>query len=158
MSPGPAVESQDHVVGLFARLLSTDWPTVRKAKHELVNLQETVIPSLLTLLAEDKYVKLQNTGSLQYPGATQFDRRYPGGKIQSVDYDIDWIRVRAGWVLEELTFQAFGFSQPEAVSEWWRLFNAAGVDDLKPEEVLDLIRDTDSKREGRKRAAESAVS
>jgi hypothetical protein len=29
----------------------------------------------------------------------------------ALDYDVDWISVRAGWALENLTFQKFGFRE-----------------------------------------------
>ena len=51
-------------------------------------------------------VKLRNTMDLIYPGAERF---YGHGFI--VPYELDWIAVRAGWVLEELTFQDFGFRE-----------------------------------------------
>ncbi|HKY29024.1 MAG TPA: hypothetical protein VJM12_13880 [Pyrinomonadaceae bacterium] len=44
------------------------------------------------------------------------DLIHPGAKTFSghgwiLDYDVDWISVRAGWALEELTFQNFGFRE-----------------------------------------------
>jgi len=56
-------------------------------------------------MGDDTRVPLTDTGDLIYPGAKHF---YGHGFI--VDYDLDVLAVRAGWVLEELTFQDFGFS------------------------------------------------
>jgi hypothetical protein len=83
---------------------SDDWPTVLKAKESLENLEGKSIPDLIKLLSSDSFVKLQNTSDLIYPGAEKF---YGHGQI--IDYDIDDISIRAGWLLEEITFQRFGF-------------------------------------------------
>ena len=65
------------------------------------------IPVLIEMLKDTSYVKLENTADLIYPGTEKFY-----GHGWSISYDIDWIAVRAAWVLEELTFQDFGYSQP----------------------------------------------
>lgn len=49
-------------------------------------------------------VPLTDTMDLIYPGAKTF---YGHGYI--VNYDLDSLAVRAGWVLESITFQDFGF-------------------------------------------------
>jgi hypothetical protein len=79
---------------------------VNKSKDTLVNLGEKAIPKLIELLKDTSFVKLTNTNGLIYPGATKY---YGHGGI--IDYDIDWISVRAGWVLEEITFEDFGYKQ-----------------------------------------------
>lgn len=56
------------------------------------------------MLKDTSFVKLNNTADLIYPGAEKF---YGHGWI--VNYDIDWISVRAAWLLEEITFQNFGY-------------------------------------------------
>lgn len=85
--------------------ISSDWEQVNKAKLYLENKQEESIPALVELLDEDTVVKLKNTGDLIYPGAEKF---YGHGQI--IDYDIDNLIIRAGWIIEEITFQDFGFS------------------------------------------------
>ena len=82
-----------------------DWQTILNAKKELENLEEIALPQIVELLDQDKLVKIQNTGDLIYPGAEKF---YGHGII--VDYDIDNLAIRGGWLLEEITFQNFGFS------------------------------------------------
>lgn len=84
---------------------STDWKTVKLAKASLENLQATAIPELIKLLESDDVVKLENTGSLIYPGAEKFF-----GHGQILNYDIDYLSIRAGWLIEEITFNNFGFS------------------------------------------------
>lgn len=98
--------SQDSDVDkLFKKFQSTNWPDVLAAKESLENLQNECIPSLMKLLENKSVKKLTATGDLIYPGAEKFF-----GHGQIIDYDIDKLDVRAGWLLEELTFQNFGFS------------------------------------------------
>jgi len=90
---------------LLSDFTGTDWSLVKEAKSNLENLQGDVIGDLILLLDNSQKVKLQKTGSLIYPGAEKF---YGYGQI--IDYDIDYIAIRAGWLLEDLTFNNFGFS------------------------------------------------
>lgn len=84
---------------------SDDWIKVRDTKLKLENLEEKSIPKIITLLDNSTSVKLKNTGTLIYPGA---EKVYGHGQI--VDYDMDKIAVRAGWLLEEISFNNFGFA------------------------------------------------
>lgn len=96
----------------WARELSkADFKAVCQAKDSLLNYQQAAIPALITLLRDTTFVKLQHTADLIYPGAHEF---YGHGWL--VDYDIDWVAVRAAWVLEELTFQDFGY-RDRAITE-----------------------------------------
>jgi hypothetical protein len=90
---------------LIKAFLSTDWPTVLTAKEKIENLENSGIPEIIGLLSECKVHKLENTGDLIYPGAEKYF-----GHGQIIDYDIDDICVRAGWLLEDLTFRNFGFT------------------------------------------------
>ena len=69
-----------------------------------MNYQKEAIPDLIELLRDTSFIKLKNTADLIYPGAEKF---YGHGWI--VNYDIDWVPVRAAWLLEEITFQNFGY-------------------------------------------------
>lgn len=89
----------------LSKFQSADWKSVKAAKVNLENQEALVIPELMKLFESTKKVKLENTGSLIYPGAEKFF-----GHGQILDYDIDYLSVRAGWLLEELTFNNFGFS------------------------------------------------
>lgn len=84
---------------------SNDWIIVLKAKKDLENLEGKALPELINLLDDKSVSKLINTGDLIYPGAEKFF-----GHGQIIDYDIDKISIRAGWLIEELTFQNFGYS------------------------------------------------
>lgn len=83
------------------------WSKVSNARDSLLINGQTSIPYLIQLM-EDKrrFEKLQGTADLIYPGALEY---YGHGYY--IDYDLDWVSIRAGWVLEELTFQNFGFHQ-----------------------------------------------
>jgi len=92
---------------LISNFVSTEWDNVSNAKDSLLNIGKPSIPYLLELLNAPKdFAKLQNTADLIYPGATEF---WGHGSI--IDYDLDWIAIRAGWALENLTSQYFGFSE-----------------------------------------------
>jgi hypothetical protein len=96
---------QTKIDSCITLLCSAECGKVFKAKHDiLLNYQNEAIPKLITLLNDTSYVKLVNTADLIYPGTKEF---YGHGYI--VNYDIDWISVRAAWVLEQITFQDFGY-------------------------------------------------
>ena len=91
---------------LIRDFISSDWQKVSAAKAALESRQAKAIPLLVQLLERDEKVELDNTLDLIYPGARKF---YGHGGI--LDYDVDWLSVRAGWALEDLTFQNFGFRE-----------------------------------------------
>lgn len=93
------------VKALIDDFVSTDWPRVSSAKGQLESMGASAIPEIINLLANCNKQKLQHTGDLIYPGA---EKIYGHG--QMIEYDIDVICVRAGWLLEDLTFRNFGFS------------------------------------------------
>ncbi len=90
---------------LINNLVSDDWKTVKSAKENLENLERDAVSDAIKILDRDEVVKLQNTGSLIYPGAERFF-----GHGQIVEYDIDNLSIRIGWLLEDLSFHNFGFS------------------------------------------------
>jgi hypothetical protein len=100
------IHAQDkEITGLLKEFQSVDWPVVFIAKEKLENMESKSIPGIISLLQDKTVKKLINTGDLIYPGADKFF-----GHGQIIDYDIDRIDIRAGWLLEELTFQNFGFT------------------------------------------------
>lgn len=90
---------------LMNDFISSDWKKIKAAKSGLENLQGDVLPDLIELLDSKEFVKLENSGSLIYPGAEKFF-----GHGQLLDYDVDYMSIRAGWLIEELSFNNFGFS------------------------------------------------
>ena len=85
--------------------VDSEWGKVYIAKDTLMMIEKDAIPHLIGLMKDEKrFVKLKNTADLIYPGATEY---YGHGWF--IPYDLDWISIRAGWALEELTFQNFGF-------------------------------------------------
>ncbi|MBA7531768.1 hypothetical protein ES705_23989 [subsurface metagenome] len=97
--------AQADVDQLIKAFNSEDWKTVRTAKESLENLEEKAVPMVIQILDKDEDVKLQNTGSLIYQGAEHF---YGHGQI--VEYAINNLSIRAGWLIEDLSFNNFGFS------------------------------------------------
>ncbi len=127
---------------------STNWPTVLKAKENLENYEGLSIPGLIDLLKQNSEAKLINTSDLIYPGAERF---FGHGKI--IDYDIDKIDIRAGWLIEDLAFQNFGFSgihiEPDRLNDFIRFNfpkyynnsqNRQKLQNLTDEEKRDLIK------------------
>ena len=100
-----AVNQNEPYDKLIHNFLSNDWPSVLSAKEGLENLESSGIEHMLKIMDNCSLHPLKNTGDLIYPGAEKF---YGHGQI--IDYDIDDLCVRAGWMLEDLTFQNFGFS------------------------------------------------
>jgi hypothetical protein len=90
---------------LMHDFLSTDWPTVLTAKEKIENLGPAGIEDIIAVMNDCRVHELQNTGDLIFPGAEKYF-----GHGQIIDYDIDDICVRAGWLLEDLTFMNFGFT------------------------------------------------
>jgi hypothetical protein len=99
------IKAQSDIDQLLNDFQSDDWTKVSVAKDKLENYEEKAISKIIVLLDNNSTVKLKNTGTLIYPGA---EKVYGYG--QMVDYDIDKIAVRAGWLLEEISFNNFGFT------------------------------------------------
>lgn len=104
--------SQAKIDSMINLLKKNDFIKVRSVKDSLVSYQEKSIPKLIEVLRDTSYVKLINTTDLIYPGATQF---YGHGGI--LNYDIDWLSVRAAWLVEEITFQDFGYESSTLINE-----------------------------------------
>jgi hypothetical protein len=101
------------IIRIVKEFSESDWSKVYKSKDSLEALEEKSLPYLFDLINKDnRHVKLTNTADLIYPGATEF---YGHGWL--VDYDIDWITIRAGWAIEEITFQNFGFRENKITEE-----------------------------------------
>jgi hypothetical protein len=150
-APAPP-QSNPSEESLVKQFTARDWLTVRTAKKALESLEGRAIPDLVALFGRDDYVKLEDTADLIYPGAAEF-----WGHGEVLAYDIDWIAVRAGWALEDLTFQNFGF-RDEAIDHD-TLLEATRVNkvDIPLADVLALEPDADAKKERRSRAVALAT-
>jgi hypothetical protein len=132
--------------------LSSDyWPRVWTAELRLESRQAEAVPALIKLTRSTSRVQLRETWDLIYPGAKTF---YGHGYI--VDYDLDWLSVRAGWALESLTFQNFGFS--EGVIDHDTMFKSTieGKADKPLQDVVHLKRDPVVQRKLREMASDRA--
>jgi hypothetical protein len=137
---------------VFVDLESDNWgERVAPAEKELESRQTLVIPDAIKLLDKDVKVKLKNTWDLIYPGADQF---YGHGWV--LDYDVDWVSVRAGWLLEELTFQDFGFQ--EGVIDHDAILAAviAGKSESFVSDLKARLKGQDAKKQSRILAAQRA--
>jgi hypothetical protein len=118
------------VQSVAADFVQADWMMVYGAEMLLEDHQAAAIPVLISLLDRDEVVKLENTIDLIYPGAEMF---YGHGFI--VNYDLDYLPARAGWALEELTFENFGFEGPVVTKEQLRAPGREGKMDVPMEEI-----------------------
>ena len=142
----------EEVRKLVQDLVSEDYGIkVRLAKPKFESLQVRAIPELIKLLDRDELVKLTNTADLIYPGAKMF---YGHGGI--LPYDIDWLSVRAGWVLEELTFRRFGFQEEGLNEESIRRLVPWVPRDVPLEDIFELEWDPEVRRTMREEAVSRA--
>ncbi len=144
-------EKSGRIEKLIAALASADWRRVSTAKAELESMQERAIPSLIKLLARRERVKLKNTMDLIYPGARTF---YGHGGI--VDYDIDQLSVRAGWVLESMTFRRFGFKEDAILHDDLLRATIAGKKDVPLSTLVKIRKDPETKEMIRREAVKRA--
>lgn len=103
MPAWPAAPQPAPVKEVVSRFVQPDWEVIRRAQLELESRQKEAIPELIALLDRHEVVDLTNNGGLVYPGAPFYGHGY------FVPYDLDYLPARAGWALEELTFESFGF-------------------------------------------------
>lgn len=149
-------EGEEHrpnatVAELIQDLSSDYWPRVWTAELRLESREAQSVPDLIKLTKNPARVQLRETWDLIYPGATTF---YGHGYI--VDYDLDLLSARAGWALENLTFQNFGFS--DGILNHNEMFNAtlSGKADKPLREVADLDQDSAVRQRRLEAAADRA--
>ncbi|WP_445432581.1 hypothetical protein [Chryseobacterium indoltheticum] len=101
--------SQSRLTKELQLFKSENFDDVTSARKYLLGLHnKEVISALIEMSKDTSFVELKNTGDLIYPGTKRFY-----GHGWNVRYDIDWLSARAGWLLEEITFQNFGFLKKE---------------------------------------------
>lgn len=91
------------------RLCSPDIPTMVSASDSLCALEERAIPGLISLLDDEHtIVPISPLGA---PGSVMYDGHGGWGACFSyVPYGLNEAQIRAGWLLERITFQDFGFA------------------------------------------------
>jgi hypothetical protein len=81
---------------------------VKYAKLELENYQKIIIPKIIALLYDTSKIGIHvNEPGVFFANANVSYYKGTGGTIP---YNLDWLSIRAGWLLEELTFNDFGYS------------------------------------------------
>ncbi len=104
-----SIAQSNNLDSLLRAFKSKDFDeAVLGAKTDLESKQKEVIPALIQLLQSTEYAKLYYSTTLMYPGTKRVI--FENEKI--IPYELDWISIRAGWLLEELTFKDFGFRSP----------------------------------------------
>lgn len=107
---------------LLDDFLGSDYRKVWRAQLQLESMQEEIIPVLIKMINKHEKVDLINTFDLIYPGAKRF---YGHGNI--LDYDIDWLPDRIGWLLEAITFENFGFEHRGIALEHRNLYDEKNI-------------------------------
>jgi hypothetical protein len=149
---GTSQRPKASVEELIQDLSSDYWPRVWTAELRLESRQAEAVPALIKLTTSKSYVHLRETWDLIYPGAKTF---YGHGYI--VDYDLDWLSARAGWALENLTFQNFGFSEGVIDHDAMLKATIAGKADKPLQDVVDLKNDPITQEKMRAAASERAT-
>lgn len=78
---------------------------IQPARRALEIYEQAAIPKIIPLLYSNKFTPISNNPYLMYPASKEY--MYTHGYI--IPYHLDWISIRAGWLMEELTFMDFGF-------------------------------------------------
>lgn len=91
------------------------YENVYPSKLALESYQKEIIPQLVELVSDTTFVKLTGTVDLIYPDAEQW---YGHGHF--IPFALDWISIRAGWLLQELTFQDFGYGTTNTGNLTWK--------------------------------------
>lgn len=139
-------------VELFKNLAVKDWMgRVAPAKKELESRHTEIFVGLEKILDKDEKVKLENTADLIYPGAETF---FGHGWV--LDYDVDWVSVRAGWLLEDLTFEDFGFREGVIDHDAILMTVIKGKSDSYIADLKSRLKNQDAKKQARTLAAEKA--
>lgn len=109
---GPASAEKSEVSTAISQLCSANVPTMVSAGKSLCALEERAIPGLISLLKTDQIIV--PTSPLGAPGSVMYaGHGGPGACFPYVFYGLNETQVRAGWILERITFQDFGFG-----SQW----------------------------------------
>lgn len=95
--------------------MASFYKNVYPSKLTLENYQKEVIPKLIDLSNDTTFVKLTETADLIYPGTQEW---YGHGYY--IPYAMDWISIRAGWLIEEITFQDFGYETTNTGNLIWK--------------------------------------
>jgi hypothetical protein len=102
-APARPAEPPAPIKEVVSRFTQPDWEGIQRAERELESRQKEAIPELIALLDRHEVVELTGDDGLGYPGGVFF------GHGEILPYDLDYLPARAGWALEELTFEDFGF-------------------------------------------------
>jgi hypothetical protein len=87
---------------------------IRDAKDSLSNFQQLALPKLIFLL----YSSTRLNTDPGDPYTILATGHYKGpNKVSIIPYNFDWLSIRAGYVIESLTFINFGYASPYKISE-----------------------------------------
>jgi hypothetical protein len=78
---------------------------IQPARRALERYEQVAIPKIIPLLYSTAFTKIEDEPYLMYPASK--DYMFSHGYM--IAYNLDWLSIRAGWLIEELTFMDFGY-------------------------------------------------
>lgn len=78
---------------------------IQPARRALERYEQAAIPKIIPLLYSNTFTKIYDNPYLMYPSSAEL----PSNHSYIIPYNLDWLSVRAGWLIEELTFMDFGY-------------------------------------------------
>lgn len=100
--------SQQSLTKMINSIKGKDFEKIYSNRNKITDYQQQAIPLLIALLKDTSFVELDHM-----PGGFFYDG-YPNvlcGRAvkESLPYSLNLICIRASWLLEEITFQDFGY-------------------------------------------------
>lgn len=78
---------------------------IQPSRRALERYEQAAIPKIIPLLYSNTFTPIADNPYLMYPASKRYE--YTHGYI--IPYNLDWLSIRAGWLIEELTFMDFGY-------------------------------------------------
>lgn len=93
-----------NIDSLISEINQNDFQRILRAKERISQIPKIAIPNLIKNMNNISYSEIYNQKPYNIPGSEEI---FDCGTF--LNYDINWISVRSAWILEEITFQEFGF-------------------------------------------------
>lgn len=78
---------------------------IQPARRALERYEQAAIPKIIPLLYSKAFPGIADNPYLIYPSSPEL----PSNHSYIIPYNLDWLSIRAGWLMEELTFMNFGY-------------------------------------------------
>lgn len=78
---------------------------IQPARRALERYEQAAIPKIIPLLYSNAFIGVSDNPYLIYPSSPELLSNHS----YIIPYNLDWLSIRAGWLIEELTFMDFGY-------------------------------------------------